>query len=489
MKFLSVLLLLSSILLVTLSPLVSSKKVTNDSTPHYEELNNIFKMLGTIEQRINNTIQDNHESLAQSLQKVEDRVSQKQSEKETAFADYHETKASAKAAYEEAMKNVEEKERVLNMSKAQLVAAKEEAEQDRQQIRQEHETSEKHLSAELELLEKIRSMITAISSRSVKDHNDKCSKEWDCLPGYVCDDGLCKISGGGSCEKQDDCSSSLVCELNTCKPVLEGQCDSNAKCADSFVCEDHVCKSDLLGECESDNHCREGHTCQGGLCLRPHMGECENSNQCGDDLLCQDGKCRGMVTHSCQDNTECINGVACQNNQCQSPVEGLVCTENEGCTSLPQDPVHDVQVDKLEQMGWKIVYQTHYGHTTTESELKNLRDDGAFFCVAGRKKGNNNLMTAAFGINEDVFLIKDRENSAPKASNTNVHWYLSPDESFGFAPNSNIELNSADVHARNDDDRVSWHLSGGGGWRVGSITGLNSDNDYEKIVMKFKPQQ
>jgi hypothetical protein len=59
------------------------------------------------------------------------------------------------------------------------------------------------------------------------------------------------------------------------------------------------------------------------------------------------------------------------------------------------------------------------------------------------------------------------------------YFYFLAGQSIGFAPNSTINQASADVEnsspcdAGNGDLRLSWHISGAGGWRAGCSTGLN----------------
>ena len=46
------------------------------------------------------------------------------------------------------------------------------------------------------------------------------------------------------------------------------------------------------------------------------------------------------------------------------------------------------------------------------------------------------------------------------------YFYFVENKSFGFAPNATISLNQADYGDQNEE-RMSWHLHGVGGYRVG----------------------
>ncbi len=82
---------------------------------------------------------------------------------------------------------------------------------------------------------------------------------------------------------------------------------------------------------------------------------------------------------------------------------------------------------------------------------------------------------AAGGQRSVVFAVTPRDT--PTLENGS-YFYLTANKSIGFAPNSTINQVNADVEnicdAGNGDLRLSWHLSGFGGWRAGCSTGLNS---------------
>ncbi len=74
-----------------------------------------------------------------------------------------------------------------------------------------------------------------------------------------------------------------------------------------------------------------------------------------------------------------------------------------------------------------------------------------------------------------------------------AYWYMKSNYSFGFSPDKNILqyyadsydclLNNKNVYVCNDKKRLSWHLTEKtGGWRLGSISGLNSSPDYRKHI-------
>ena len=61
---------------------------------------------------------------------------------------------------------------------------------------------------------------------------------------------------------------------------------------------------------------------------------------------------------------------------------------------------------------------------------------------------------------------------------------MTSDKSFGFSDSSTISQNSCDTEGGNF--RICWHLSGGsGGYRLGSLTGLNSEKNYRKLIFVY----
>ena len=113
---------------------------------------------------------------------------------------------------------------------------------------------------------------------------------------------------------------------------------------------------------------------------------------------------------------------------------------------------------------------------------------------AGGLTNNSNLMLLAAGKREMVFAIQPNMSNQTILENGSYWYFNTGMGSMGFAPNSTITQNSADVYAAwngnldNGSLRLSWHTghcgSGNicGGWRVGSIVGLNGSNEYTRYI-------
>lgn len=145
----------------------------------------------------------------------------------------------------------------------------------------------------------------------------------------------------------------------------------------------------------------------------------------------------------------------------------------------------NIDYQELLDAGWKAIYNFPFSHSTTFDELANLKDkygDDAAICCLGKKANSNEVVLAAFGPYKQVLTPSDSKSVAKQHGE--VFWYYVKGESFGFAEASNISLGSADTVS--GEKRMSWHLSGGGGYRIGDNTNLNGSSDFEKILMVYE---
>jgi len=132
-------------------------------------------------------------------------------------------------------------------------------------------------------------------------------------------------------------------------------------------------------------------------------------------------------------------------------------------------------MNTLLNQGFKTVFDQLYSNSITETDLNNIKtqcNQNSLICVGGADS-NNNLLLVSCGSCLDILTATIRNQ--PRFVN-GAWWYFTPDYSFGFAPNSNINQNTADGFdcinnnwsILKDSNRLSWHLSGGG-WRLGNI--------------------
>jgi hypothetical protein len=147
---------------------------------------------------------------------------------------------------------------------------------------------------------------------------------------------------------------------------------------------------------------------------------------------------------------------------------------------------HDISISSL-LSSWNIIYDFPYSHETTVEELRALRPQCTEQIIVGAIKGNASMILSIGAIGPaDILLLNSLLNQPTKYGN--VHWYLTPTKSFGFAPlTTTINCYNADyIVTDNSKNRLSWHLDGSGGYRAGVMIDLDENNQWRKIIMTEK---
>ena len=133
--------------------------------------------------------------------------------------------------------------------------------------------------------------------------------------------------------------------------------------------------------------------------------------------------------------------------------------------------------------GYRVVYSYIYGHPTTNNELSSIKSMcslNSILCAAGAALGSDTLLLVSCG--NCLSILSETVLNKPVLNN-GAYWYLTTGQSFGFSLNINILQVTCDFDDHSDDYRLCWHLDGGGGWRIGKILWLNSDSNYNKILL------
>lgn len=134
---------------------------------------------------------------------------------------------------------------------------------------------------------------------------------------------------------------------------------------------------------------------------------------------------------------------------------------------------------------WSVVYEAPYSDHTKTSDFSRITD-GCIFMGAKTNQHARTYVLGAFAETK-VFLDPGKDNTKVAYLHNGVYWYNYNGKSVGFAPNSIITLNSADVKAPDSSGcelRLSWHLGQSfGGWRAGCKTGLNKNTVWWKVLL------
>jgi hypothetical protein len=155
--------------------------------------------------------------------------------------------------------------------------------------------------------------------------------------------------------------------------------------------------------------------------------------------------------------------------------------------SLPFGIHNNVPISRF--YGWFYAYNKPYNHKTTSTEIDAIINSclpTTILCLGGVDNTNNVLRVVSCGFCS-VVLSKTPKNT-PTLHN-GAYWYYSPDvensRSMGFAPNSSIKQENADIVDIFNNQRVSWQLNEiSGGWRLGSLIDLDNSTDYNKTMIK-----
>lgn len=136
--------------------------------------------------------------------------------------------------------------------------------------------------------------------------------------------------------------------------------------------------------------------------------------------------------------------------------------------------------------GWEVCHRSPFG--TAGHNLAQIRAscNGPKVMYGCRPVGQANWTLLAQGDTAEVFRDTGNQNNNLNRNN-NVDWYYSESWSIGFvAPGTGVSRNSCDTNGDpGRSQRLCWHTSGGnmtGGYRCGAQTGLNGNNNWERVI-------
>jgi MBG domain (YGX type) len=155
----------------------------------------------------------------------------------------------------------------------------------------------------------------------------------------------------------------------------------------------------------------------------------------------------------------------------------------------PSGPQTGVPVSTVEAGGWTQCFLDEYANDM-EAELPGLLSacSGDYLMLAGRPTGSNVLTLLAAAPRDDVLFDTGATFGDGTHQANGTGWYFNAHFSWGFAPAGDaVSKGECDI-LRNPDDglRLCWHtVNASGGYRLGSLQGLNNSTAYERLV--FEP--
>lgn len=98
--------------------------------------------------------------------------------------------------------------------------------------------------------------------------NESCVDE-ACVPGLVCDRGLCKERLGGTCSDVSDCdSTATACFESNCVNTPLSDIGGKAPCKPGLINNHGMCKMHNDGKCDKNFDCLNGSSCHHGKCKK-----------------------------------------------------------------------------------------------------------------------------------------------------------------------------------------------------------------------------
>lgn len=147
----------------------------------------------------------------------------------------------------------------------------------------------------------------------------------------------------------------------------------------------------------------------------------------------------------------------------------------------PSGPQTNVPISTVTNGGWSLCWSGTYSGTDTLANIQSSCDKSHLMYAGSVTSSPTEFILLAAAPRADVFA--PTIGNATTLSN-GTYWYYNASSSIGFAPDSTINLNTADIFDTASPLRMSWHTNGTSvfwGWRLGSLTGLGG-NEYTRYI-------
>jgi hypothetical protein len=146
----------------------------------------------------------------------------------------------------------------------------------------------------------------------------------------------------------------------------------------------------------------------------------------------------------------------------------------------------NLTVADLNSNGWSTLYDELYSDYTSNADLQIWLNSGFEYLMLGGTLGATGQIQLAGVIRAEDLAQFTTGNQANTFSETSNYWYNRESYSIGFAPDSIVDLNQADMV--DGPGRLSWHMAGDvGGARLGDLEGLNASAVHTKFVLGGRP--
>jgi len=207
----------------------------------------------------------------------------------------------------------------------------------------------------------------------------------------------------------------------------------------------------------------------------------------GDWLVLESEICDSIADNNCDlvPGTQEENDASCDDGD---PNTADSCNAEHECVNTIPLSFSGVRTDLplADAAGWSICYNSPYG-VEDANLAANIQSncDKANVMLACRETGSGVLTMAAHAPRADVFSDTGTGNTPHNANG--VDWYFNNNYSMGYSHEGDgISRNSCDTATGAfPEERLCFHTHDwhGRGWRCGTATSLNVNNDWERVVL------
>lgn len=208
--------------------------------------------------------------------------------------------------------------------------------------------------------------ITGVCETATANEGGACDDSDVCTESDTCVLGACvgtPIPGCETCVLASDCNDNDPCTNDSCHPAgicifnnNTAPCDDGDACTQGDTCSVGICSgTPITGclnclvdiDCNDANTCTDD-TCPAGACVfSDNTSPCDDGDACTGGDTCSVGVCSGTPIAGCQVctlNTDCDDANTCTDDTCPAGVcvftnnvaacdDGLLCTNNDVCSS------------------------------------------------------------------------------------------------------------------------------------------------------------
>lgn len=135
--------------------------------------------------------------------------------------------------------------------------------------------------------------------------------------------------------------------------------------------------------------------------------------------------------------------------------------------------VNELAMSFISTYNYILLFNQTYEYVSKDVDITGLSvycHSRTVLCFGGGLIGGNTIKVIACAKCSEVLNVTTKNSPIYRGG---AYWYFTPSVSFGFAPNNIINQAKGDTYDGTNDQRLSWHLDGGAGYRAGNNWAYN----------------